>query len=67
MVIFSKCLKKVKKLLSDERALLDKFAAELLQKEELEYDEIEEIFKTHVPEDRRTAKKKYTAASEPSS
>ena len=32
-------------LLSKEKPLLDKFAKALLEKEELEYDEIEEIFK----------------------
>ncbi len=65
MSIFRTCYKKVEKLLLQERKLLDKFAEELLKKEELEYDEIEEIFESHVPADRRTAKRKYTAASEP--
>ena len=43
--IFQKCVKEVDELLTKERPLLDKFAKELLEKEELEYDEIEAIFK----------------------
>ena len=43
--IFQKCLKDVEELLAKERPLLDKFAKALVEKEELEYDEIEEIFK----------------------
>ncbi len=39
------CLKEVEDLLNKERAILDRFANELLAKEELDYDEIEEIFK----------------------
>ncbi|MFA4842263.1 MAG: AAA family ATPase, partial [Candidatus Omnitrophota bacterium] len=38
-------LKEVEELLTKERPLLDKFAQELLQKQELDYDEIEAIFK----------------------
>ena len=34
-------------MLKSERVLLDRFAKELLQREELEYDEIEEIFKSY--------------------
>ena len=40
----SKCVKEVEKLLKQEMLILDRFAAELLEKEELEYDEIESIF-----------------------
>jgi len=43
--IFSFCIKEVENLLTKERPLLDTFARALLEKEELEYDEIEEIFK----------------------
>lgn len=39
------CLKEVEELLNKESALLDRFAQELLLKEELNYDEIEAIFK----------------------
>jgi cell division protease FtsH len=42
--IFQECVKEVEKLLKQEMLLLDRFAAELLEKEELEYDEIESIF-----------------------
>ncbi|MBL7157190.1 MAG: AAA family ATPase [Candidatus Omnitrophica bacterium] len=43
--IFQKCVKEVEDLLTKERKILDRFAKELLAKEELEYDEIEAIFK----------------------
>jgi len=42
--ILQKCLKDVENLLKKEKVLLDRFAQELLEKEELEYDEIEAIF-----------------------
>ncbi len=42
--ILQACLKEVEILLKKEDALLDRFASELLKKEELEYDEIETIF-----------------------
>jgi cell division protease FtsH len=42
--IMSKCLKEVEKTLSDKRDLLERFAKELLKREELEYDEIIAIF-----------------------
>jgi ATP-dependent Zn protease len=42
--ILSQCLKDVDELLRKEDALLERFANELLKKEELEYDEIEAIF-----------------------
>ena len=45
--IFEKCFKEVKELLNSERVILDRFAKELLKKEELEYDEIEAIFKEY--------------------
>jgi len=38
--ILNKCLEEVEKTLTDKRELLDKFAKELLKREELEYDEI---------------------------
>jgi len=43
--IMQKCLKDVEDLLKKEEKILDRFAKELLEKEELEYDEIEAIFK----------------------
>lgn len=45
--IFKICYRKVQNLLKKEQALLDIFANELLEKEELEYDEIEQIFKSY--------------------
>ena len=45
--IFQQCLKDVEELLSRERVLLDRFAKELLDKEELDYDEIDAIFKEY--------------------
>jgi len=44
--IFKECYKEVEELLTKERVILDKFASELLKKDELEYDEIEDIFKS---------------------
>ncbi len=43
--ILNICLKEVQELLTKESALLEKFSQELFQKEELNYDEIEAIFK----------------------
>ncbi len=43
--ILQGCLKEVEELLIKESKLLDRFAEELLKKEELDYDEIETIFK----------------------
>jgi len=43
--ILTQCLKEVEELLEKESNLLDRFAQELLLKEELNYDEIEAIFK----------------------
>ncbi|MFH1062577.1 MAG: AAA family ATPase [Candidatus Omnitrophota bacterium] len=43
--ILQNCLKEVQNLLKKEKDILDRFANELLEKEELEYDEIEAIFK----------------------
>ena len=43
--ILQECLKQVEDLLRQESSLLDRFAQELLAKEELNYDEIEAIFK----------------------
>lgn len=42
--ILQECLKEVEGLLQSERVLLDRFAQELLAKDELNYDEIEAIF-----------------------
>jgi cell division protease FtsH len=43
--ILQGCLREVEDLLAKESALLDRFAQELLAKDELDYDEIEAIFK----------------------
>lgn len=43
--ILQACLKDVQAVLSQEQALLDRLAQELVAKEELNYDEIEAIFK----------------------
>lgn len=45
--IFRKCLKEVEDLLQKEKPLLERFVKELLEHEELEYDEIESIFKEY--------------------
>lgn len=45
--IFQQCLKNVDDLLVKERVLLDRFAKELFDKEELDYDEIDAIFKEY--------------------
>ena len=42
--ILAQCLQQVERLLRQEDGLLERFATELLQKDELEYDEIEAIF-----------------------
>ncbi len=44
LMILKQCLKDVEVILKKEEILLDRFANELLTKEELEYDEIEAIF-----------------------
>ncbi len=50
--IFRSCLKDVEALLAKEKPLLERFVKELLEKEELDYDEIENIFneygKSHI-------------------
>ncbi|MBI4354293.1 MAG: AAA family ATPase, partial [Candidatus Omnitrophica bacterium] len=43
-LILSQCVKDVEQLLRQEDALLERFAQELLKREELEYDDIEAIF-----------------------
>ena len=45
--IFHKCLKEVEDLLTKERPILERFVKELLEKEELDYDEIDSIFKEY--------------------
>ncbi|MCP4649331.1 MAG: AAA family ATPase [PVC group bacterium] len=45
--ILQECLKDVEDLLKKERQILDRFAKELLEKDELEYDDIEAIFKEY--------------------
>jgi ATP-dependent Zn protease len=52
-IIFQECLKSVEELLTKENQIFERFANELLAKEELDYDEIEAIFaeygKNHGP------------------
>lgn len=43
-VIVQQCAKEVEELLAKESAILDRFATELLEKDELDYDEIDAIF-----------------------
>jgi len=43
--ILRDCLKETEKILKREEPLMDKFAKELLEKEELDYDQMEAIFK----------------------
>lgn len=43
--IIQDCLKEVEELLRKEQPLLERFARELMEKQELDYDEIEAIFK----------------------
>lgn len=45
--IMQECLKEVEEILSTEKDLLEHFAQDLLKKEELEYDDIVDIFKAH--------------------
>ncbi|MDR0676168.1 MAG: AAA family ATPase [Elusimicrobiota bacterium] len=45
--ILQSCLKEVESLLKKEWSLVEEFANELLQKEELDFDEIEAIFAKH--------------------
>jgi len=43
--ILNTCRQEVEQILTRERPLLDRFAKELLEKQELDYDQMEEIFK----------------------
>jgi len=45
--IIEECLGVITDLFKTERAILDRFAKELLTREELEFDEIEAIFKEY--------------------
>lgn len=45
--ILKRCLKDVEDLLKKEQPLLERFVKELLEKEELDYDEIDAIFKEY--------------------
>ncbi|MFH1075546.1 MAG: AAA family ATPase [Pseudomonadota bacterium] len=45
--IITACLKEVEELLKKEWPIVERFVKELLEKEELEYDEIESIFKEY--------------------
>ena len=44
--IIASCRQEVERILTQDHALLDKFAQELLEKEELDYDQMEEIFRS---------------------
>jgi len=44
--IINDCTREVEQMLTRERPLLDRFAKELAEKEELDYDQMEEIFKS---------------------
>ena len=45
--ILQSCMKEVRQILTEKRDLLEEFSQTLLKKEELEYDEIEGIFKEY--------------------
>ena len=45
--ILQSCMKEVEELLKRESVIFERFAKELLQREELDYDEIEAIFKEY--------------------
>ncbi|MFH1190149.1 MAG: AAA family ATPase [Candidatus Omnitrophota bacterium] len=45
--IFQECIKDVEKALSKNMELLDRFAKELMEREELDYDDIDAIFKEY--------------------
>ncbi len=45
--IFQRCLKDVDDLLLKEKTILERFVKELIEKEELDYNEIEDIFKEY--------------------
>ena len=45
--IVQDCMKDVEKLLRDENVIFERFAQELIKKEELDYDDIEAIFKEY--------------------
>jgi cell division protease FtsH len=51
--ILQTCIKDVETLLTKERVILDRFAHELYTREELEYDDIEAIFKEYGKENPR--------------
>lgn len=51
--ILKECIDEVVELLTTERKILDRFASELYKREELEYDDIESIFKEYGKENPR--------------
>ncbi len=55
--IFRTCAEEVEKMLTKERVILDRFANELLKREELEYDDIEAIFAEYGKSRSQTGKK----------
>lgn len=61
--LLDECLKEGEALLRSETQLLDRFANELLEKEELEYDDIEAIFKEYEKDRGVAARVKYSKKS----
>ncbi|MDP3980830.1 MAG: AAA family ATPase [Chlamydiota bacterium] len=57
--ILKECMQDAEELLKSEIDLLDRFAKELLEREELEYDDIEAIFKEYEKEHGIAARTKY--------
>ncbi|HXV19314.1 MAG TPA: AAA family ATPase [Candidatus Omnitrophota bacterium] len=55
--IIQSCLKDVEELLKKENQIFERFAQELIQKEELDYDEIEAIFKEYGKSNPRVSSK----------
>ena len=55
--IIQDCMKAVEKLLKDENVIFERFAQELIKKEELDYDDIEAIFKEYGKANPRVASK----------
>lgn len=53
--ILRKCAKEVEELLIKEKTILDRFAKELLERDELEFDDIEAIFKEYGKESFKNA------------
>lgn len=59
--ILQKCHQEVESLLKKERTLMERFVSELLEKEELEYDEIEAIFAEYGKNNQKGKQEAYVA------